>query len=107
MQAGLLREIIDFEEAKEVKTASGFIEKEYVKVLTVKAYRKKLSAATGVKINAFEDFIGNTIVFQVRWHPAINEKQRIHYQGNTYKIVLLDRQRQDNTYIITCSKDNE
>lgn len=106
MNAGLLTETIIFEEAKEVKTESGFIEKEYVQILTMRAYRKKISASSN-KLNAFEDFIGNTIIFQTWFHPAINEKLRILYKGNTYKIVLLDRQRYDNTYTIICTKEND
>lgn len=105
MQAGLLRERVVFEEARKVKTESGFVEKEYFPILTTKAYKKKLSAVGGDGVNAFESFIGNTVILQVRWNPVINENLRIDYQGRKYKIKLLDKQT-DNTYIITCSKED-
>lgn len=105
MQAGLLRERVVFEEARKVKTESGFPESKYFPILATKAYKKKLSAVGGDGINAFESFIGNTVILQVRWNPVINENLRIDYQGRKYKIKLLDKQT-DNTYIITCSKED-
>ncbi|MCP3894493.1 MAG: head-tail adaptor protein [Bacteroides sp.] len=106
MQAGLLRDTVVFEQARKVKTDSGFREKEYVPILTTKAYKKKLSLVGGDGINAYEEFLGNTVILQVRWNPAISEDLRIDYQGRKYKIKLLDKQS-DNTYIITCSKEDE
>lgn len=103
MRAGLLRELIEFKEPKETQSDSGFPRKEYVSVYTCKAYRKKLSAVFGDGMNASEEFIGKTIVFQVRYHPIIKDTQRIGYCGNEYQIKLLDPQV-DQTYIITCSK---
>lgn len=102
MRAGLLNETLSFKELKEVTSPSGFVKKEYVSVLTCKAYRVRLSAsAEGV--NAMEQFTGHIIVFQVRCYPAIKENQRVEYQGKDYSITLLDRQR-DNTYLVTLTK---
>lgn len=107
MRAGLLRETITFEELRETKTVSGFMKKEYTPALTVKANRKKLSAIVGDAINASEEFIGKTLIFQVRFHPAIKDNQRVSYLGRKYNIELLDKQMQDNTYLVTCRKINE
>lgn len=106
MRAGLLREQITFEEKRGVKTPFGSTDITYVPVLTCKAYRKKLSAVLGKEVNASEEFISNTIVFQTWQYPVINENLRISYNGNTYRIKLLDPQT-DRTYLITCTKNND
>lgn len=106
MRAGLLRELIVFEEEAREETPFGSSRKIYRKVLTCKAYRKKLSAVLGKEVNASEEFIENTIVFQVRYYPIITDKLRIIYNGNTYTIKLLDLQP-DHTYLITCTKNND
>lgn len=106
MRAGLLTELITFEEKRGVKTPFGSTEITYVPILTCKAYRKKLSAVLGKEVNASEEFIANTIVFQTRQYPAINENLRVSYKGNTYRIRLLDPQT-DRTYLITCAKNND
>ena len=101
MRAGLLKEWITFYGLKESRTPSGAVEKKYDEaVLKVRCYRKKITAPVGNGLNAYEEF-------QVRYNPTINERQRISYQGRMYKIVLLDKQHEDNTYLITCSKINE
>lgn len=106
MRAGLLRETLIFKELKEVRSPTGFVKKEYAVVLTCKAYKKKLSSVIGDGVNAMEQFIGNTIVFQVRYYPVIKENQKVEYQGKDYSITLLDRQR-DNTYLITLTKTDK
>ncbi|WP_449039442.1 phage head closure protein [Parabacteroides goldsteinii] len=107
MRAGLLREILVFEELQSVTSPSGAVKKEYAKVYTCKGYKKKLSPIRDTNgINAMEEFTGNTLVFQMRYHPVINEKQRVLYQGYYYSISLLDRQISDNTYLVTLLKIN-
>ena len=80
--------------------------KVYNETHKIKAYRKKLSASVGNGINASEEFIGNTLVFQTRKYSFINEDVRIKYRNNFYKVILIDLQN-DNSYLITCSKVNE
>lgn len=106
MRAGLLTETIDIYDLQTTISATGAVTKEYVKTYTIKAHRKKLSASVGNGINASEEFIGNSLVLQVRNYPFINENIRIKYGGNFFKVILLDLQN-DNTYLITCSKNNE
>lgn len=108
MRAGLLREILVFKDPLPVTSPSGAVKKVYKKVYSCKAYRKKLSSVRDADgLNAMEEFIGNTLVFQLRYHPVINENQRVLYQGNDYSITLLDRQIHDNTYLITLTKINK
>lgn len=107
MRAGLLREILVFEEIQSVTSPSGAVKKEYVKVYTCKAHKKKLSLIRDADgMNAMEEFTGHTLVFQVRYHPVINEELRVLYQDRYYSISLLDPQISDNTYLITLTKMN-
>lgn len=106
MRAALLAETIYIHKLQKTTSPSGAVIKEYVQTHTIKANRKKLAASVGNGINANEEFIGNTLVFQVRKYSFLNEDVRIKYGDNLYKILLLDLQT-DNTYLITCSKVNE
>lgn len=106
MRAALLREIIDIYKMQKTKSASGAEKKEWIKTHSIKASRKKLSASVGDGISANEEFIGNTLVFQVRKYHFLEEDMRVKYKKYFYKIILLDLQG-DNTYFMTCSKINE
>lgn len=107
MRAGELTEKLEFQELQQIKLDSGFARKEYVKVLTARAARRKLVAVVDKDgVNASEQFIGNMILFQVRYNPIINDNQQVIYQGAKYSIQLLDR-KPDNTYIITLKKKND
>lgn len=108
MRAGLLREILEFKELIATKTATGATRNEYVSILTTRAARKKLTAVvTQDGVNASEQFIGNILVFQIRYNPLIKDNQRVIYQNNEYSIQLLDRQIIDNSYIVTLKKINK
>ena len=106
MRAGLLKERIEVLELRKITSETGSERKEFVPAHTIKAYRKKLSASVGTGVNASEEFIENTIVFQIRRYSFINETSKVRYNGNRYKVILIDRQL-DNTLLITLSKDNE
>lgn len=107
MRAALLDERIHILELqKTVSKDTGAEERRYVKTHRIKAHRKKLSASVGDGLNAREEFIGNTVIFQVRKYSFLNEDMRIKYGSNVFKVVSLDKQR-DNTYLITCSKVND
>ena len=104
MRAGLLREILIFQELKLIQSETGAAKKEYVTILTCKAYRKKQAMEVSRDgVSAMEQFTGHTIVFQTRYYPLIKENQRVEYQGRQYSIALLDKQM-DNTYLITLTK---
>jgi SPP1 family predicted phage head-tail adaptor len=105
MRAGLLTERLSLFEHKKIESESGFGTKEWVKLCDIKAYRKKLKAITGDGVDANEEFISNTIVFQVRAYSIINENLRVEYNGVPYKIILLEK-NPDNSYLMTCSKNN-
>ena len=106
MRAGLLTETIHIFELQKTTSETGAEKREYVETHKIRAARKKLSASVGNGINADEEFISNTLVFQVRKYSFLNENIRIKYRNTFYKVILLDIQS-DNTYLITCSKINE
>jgi SPP1 family predicted phage head-tail adaptor len=106
MRAGLLTETIRIYELLKYTDETGEEIKEYNETHKIKAHRKKLSASVGNGINANEEFIANTLVFQTRKYSFLNENMRIKYKDNFYNVILLDPQI-DNTYLITCSKVNE
>jgi len=107
MRAGELTELLEFQELQQVKSVSGSVKKEYVKILTARAAKKRLTAVVDKDgVNASEQFIGNILVFQLRCNPLIKNNQLVIYQGAKYTIQLIDRKR-DNTYVITLKKKND
>lgn len=106
MRAGLLTATIHILELQKTTSETGAERREYVETHKIKADRKKLSASVGNGVNASEEFISNTLVFQVRKYSFLNENIRIKYGNHSYKVVLLDPQS-DNSYLMTCSKVNE
>lgn len=106
MRAGLLREPVDFMALEEAQSSSGFVKKEYKRVYSCKAYKKKNAVILDDEMNASEAFKETTIVLQVRFHPVINDAMHIFYNGSEYDIKLIDPQI-DHTYLITCKKINK
>lgn len=108
MRAGLLREKLEFQELRTIKSPdSGATKKEFVTVLTARANRRKLTAVVNSDgVNASQEFIGSMIVFQVRYNPVIKMSQQVIYEGQKFEIQLLDRQK-DNTYLMTLKRKNE
>lgn len=105
MRAGLLREILVFEEATGIRTPAGSFEKEWKPVFTCKAYKKKQTVQRGDETNAYEDFIENTVIFQTYQYPVIKDTMRVRWNNNLYRIALIDPQP-DRSYLITCRKEN-
>lgn len=104
MRAGLLREILVFKELREHQSETGFVVKEYEEVFRCKGYRRKMSLVVDKGgISAMEQFIGRTIVFQIRAYPIIKDSQRVVYMNNIYEIKMIDPQR-DNTLILTLGR---
>lgn len=104
MRAGLLREILVFKELREHQSETGFVVKEYEEVFRCKGYRRKMSLVVAKDgISAMEQFIGRTIVFQIRAYPIIKDSQRVVYMNNIYEIKMIDPQR-DNTLILTLGR---
>lgn len=105
MRAGALREILIFKSPVETKSDTGAVKKEYKEVFRCKAYRRKMSLIVDRDgVSAMEQFIGNTLVFQVRNYPLIKENQRVSYNGGEYLLKLINPQMNDNTLVLTLEK---
>lgn len=105
MRAGVLREILVFKKPVETQSLTGAIKKEYVEAFKCRACRKKMTLiADKDGISAMEQFIGHTLVFQVRNYPVIKENLRVLYNGNEYSIKMINPQMSDNTLILTLDK---
>lgn len=106
LRAGLLNARISILVQHKIQSPSGEVRDEYVEEHKIRAYRRKLTAAVGSGVNASEEFISNTLIFQTRQYSFLQDTIRILYEERQYKVVLIDSQR-DNTYLITCSKIND
>lgn len=106
MRAGLLREIVTFVGLAEITSGSGFVKKVPSDLLTCKAYKRKANKL-GTTVNAHEEFLGDTITLQVRSNPLINDSLQVRYNGQMYKIRMIDKDIRDNTLSITLEKLNQ
>ena len=104
MRAGLLYETLVFKELREHQSDTGFVVTEYEEIFRCKGYRRKMSLVVDKDgVSAMEQFIGRTVVFQVRAYPVIKNTQRVVYMNNVYEIKMIDPQR-DNTLILTLGR---
>ena len=105
MRAGLLEHKLIFKELRKIQSSTGAVKKEYVPIYTCKGEKKRLSVL-GNGIQANEEFIGNTLIFRVRWNPIIRDSQRVEFEGVDYDIFLLDSQGRRDSYLVTLRKIN-
>lgn len=105
MRAGLLREQLIFKKSVEVKSRTGAVRKEYQEIFRCRANRRKMSIiADRDGVSAMEQFVGNTLVFQVRNYPIIKENYHVVYNGNEYDLKMITHQVSDNTLLLTLQK---
>lgn len=105
MRTGLLREILIFKSPIETQSLSGFVKKEYKEVFRCRANRRKMSLiADKDGVSAMEQFIGHTLVFQVRNYPFIKENQHVIYNDNEYNLKMINPQIRDNSLLLTLEK---
>lgn len=104
MQAGLLRDRINFYALTSVQDRSGALTKTVTPVLDTLCARRRM-VTEGMTVNAMEEFISSTLRVQVRYNAVINDKLHFDYDGKKYRITLLDKQH-DNTYLITATRLN-
>lgn len=92
MQAGQLKDIIEFEQRELI--ANQFNEQviEYHKCLTTKAQVIYSSGARSVENN--EMVVNYNPVFVIRYYHAINETMRIKFNNHYYRIVSIEPQKQ-------------
>lgn len=89
MRAGLLKYTLVFEAPIEVKSSTGAINKEYEEIFRCRAQRKKQTLLS-VEENAYEQFIGQTTVMQVRNYPQIKYGCRVRYADCVWEIKMIE-----------------
>lgn len=92
MQAGLLKDTIEFEQRDLITNEFNEQMIEYHKCLTTKAQVEYSSGARSVENN--EIVINYNPVFVIRYYHAINETMRIKFNNHYYRIVSVEPQKQ-------------
>lgn len=88
MQAGLLKDIIEFETRVIINNEFNEQVVEYVKCLTTKAQVVYSSGSRSVENN--EMVINYSPTFNIRYYHNINETMRIKFNNHYYRIVSIE-----------------
>lgn len=105
MRAALLREFIIIYRYENVQSPTGEITKQKKEIALLRAYRLK-STGTNKEV-AKELFDSQSIVFQIRYFPDVQDSDIISYKDTEYKIVFIDENIWDRTLKITVQKINK
>lgn len=105
MQAGLLTEIVTFQESKTKRDSLGGISDNW-ETAFVKRAEIKFSAGNRSLING-EVLNPTSIICKIRYCKDINEKMRFIHDGRKYKIASINRDRKQQTTIIKADMINE
>lgn len=105
MKAGLLREFITIYRYENVQSPTGEITKQKKEIALLRAYRLKSNGQN--KEVAKELFDSQSITFQIRYFPDIQDSDILVYKDAEYKIVFIDENIWDRTLKITVQKINK
>ena len=105
MRAALLREFITIYRYENVQSPTGEITKQKKEIALLRAYRLK-STGTNKEV-AKELFDTQSITFQIRYFPDIQDSDIISYRDIEYKITNIDENIWDRTLKITVQKINK
>lgn len=105
MQAGLLRDIVRFQESKTQRDGMGGLSDEWIDVF-VKRAEVKFSSGSRKTVNG-EVFNPLAITCKIRYCKDINEKMIFIYEGRKFKIVSINRDRLQQTTVIQAELINE
>lgn len=105
MKAGLLREFITIYRYENVQSPTGEITKQKKEIALLRAYRLKSTGSN--KEVAKELFDSQSITFQIRYFPDIQDSDIISYKDTEYKITFIDENIWDRTLKITVQKINK
>ena len=105
MRAALLREFITIYRFENVQSPTGEITKQKKEIALLRAYRIKSNGSN--KEVAKELFDSQSIVFQIRYFPDVQDSDIISYKDTEYKITNIDENIWDRTLKITVQKINK
>ena len=105
MRSALLREFITIYRYENIQSETGQITKEKKEIALSRAYRLKSTGQN--KEVAKELFDSQSITFQIRYFPDIQDSDILVYKDTEYKIVSIDENIWDRTLKITVQKINK
>lgn len=105
MRAGLLNEIIELWKPFVSKNEVGASTTTYKKDEVLRANVRHNNMNRSVQEN--EVFYDTTKTFIIRRYVSIDETYRIKYQGQTYRVISIEDDRQQNQKIIIADRVNE
>ena len=105
MKAGLLREFITIYRYENIQSETGQITKQKKEIALLRAYRLKSNGSN--KEVAKELFDTQSITFQIRYFPDIQDSDILVYKDTEYKITFIDENIWDRTLKITVQKINK
>lgn len=105
MRAALLREFITIYRYENVQSPTGEITKQKKEIALLRAYRLKSNSQN--KEVAKELFDSQSITFQIRYFPDIQDSDILVYKDTEYKITFIDENIWDRTLKITVQKINK
>ena len=105
MQAGLLREIIRFQESRTQRDELGGSSDNWVDVFSKRA-DVRFASGSRTLVNG-EVFNSLAITCKIRYCKEIHEKMIFIYEGRKYKIISINRDRLQQCTIIQAELINE
>ena len=102
--AGTLKYKLIFKQIIETQTASGFITKSKVELLSCKA--AKVKSKNGYGVDAKEMFNSSLIEFKVRFNKLITTDLLVCYNSTEYRIISVDENKFDNSLNLIIDKVN-
>ena len=105
MRGGLLREHIVFFKPEIVKTETG---SEFNTYAPVHKCRARMTYSGGDRVNENGDiFYSHKVMFEIRQGLVFDELHRIFWDGDYYRILSIEKDRQNQSIKIVCEKVNE
>nr|WP_302830099.1 phage head closure protein [uncultured Bacteroides sp.] len=105
MQAGLLRDIVRFQEAQTQRDELGGLSDEWIDVFSKRA-EVKFASGSRKMVNG-EIFNPLAITCKIRFCRDVHEKMILMYEGRKYKIISINRDRVLQTTVIQAELINE
>lgn len=105
MQAGLLRDIVRFQEVQTQRDELGGFSDEWVDVLTKRAEVRFASGSR--KMANGEIYNPLAITCKIRYCRDVHEKMKLIYEEREYKIISINRDRLQQCTVIQAELINE
>lgn len=105
MQAGLLRDIVRFQESETQRDHMGGLSEKWIDVFTKRA-EVRFASGSRTLVNG-EIFNPLAITCKIRYCKEVHEKMRFIYEDRKYKIISINRDRLQQCTVIQAEWINE